>query len=115
MAMKRLLSLKQRISILRELFASARVQEDDRGKEFVEFTLDQLVAAGLPDSATNPAYWSGTSPGLRAAITLNKSVFFSRKYRVIRFYDVTPEDRLIWQERVNNQRQKKLVEDVDDE
>lgn len=111
--LKRLLSLPERVEIIRDILSRYPEEEDESGTKYIQVPLDDLTAHGLPASAKNPAYWSGTSPGLRACIQLGMVTFFSRKNEYIRFLAVTPEDKLVWQDRVRRAQKASIFKGLD--
>lgn len=105
------LSLAERVRILKKLFSETPVTKTE-DSEYIEITFDQLLNAGFPKSATNPAYWSGTMPGIRAAIICGKVTWFSEKLKVIRFRNITPSEKLVWEQRLAKLKNKTLLSSI---
>lgn len=114
MALKRLTPLPERVRIIREILEEYEEQELN-GVKYTQVPLTALVEHGLPISAMNPAYWSGTSPGIKAAVKLDLTTFFSKKGEFIRFMQMSANDKIIWNERLEKNRPAVVRAIVDDE
>lgn len=113
--MRNQLTLAERVRMLRELLANIPVTMPENGAPYQELELEALLTAGFPISSKNPAYWSGTMPGLRAAIILGKVTMVSRKHQIIRFRDISAKEKLVWAERLARTKQRTLLSQIIDE